>query len=595
MIKMRISKSNRLHNLLFNKQKASRLKICLLFCICFLTLGGKAWGDLIVKEKEGDSLDPLKEYRDISNSLYVTSGTGGAAGGRGGAQAGPVSNSLTGANSGVIPGEELQESKITEGESLKVQQGRKLSNFHTYIPKKQFERMVDSKEWEKIYDQSIKDNYEGMIGATTWGLANSAVGQARFNAILQAQSALSNHYMSELAFIKQVEQNPYMRQSISDAYFSCVRKKMNDSMNDQGKRYTWFEAQEICMGDESSLGTVMTVGGLDNMTPNLFDYSSVIDNKNGLKDKICLSDYLFNQEEKSESGSDMGKLKESYQKLLGDIEFKIKEGNSPSSNEPIGMRSIEYKFYYPGESSEECGMKSTQSPSELYLETLLHRYNALVIELGTFCQKVKREAEGIDEFIEREEYARLQEYYKVGGYIVDIQTIDNLYKLANDTAKVADDGKADCSVFSELFLSDSEELLSFGKDESSRGGGTTNKSSRLYKSILYKIAKGVTDITILRLYNVFYTYLQNTTTGTFGVNSEIYSLVEKQYEQILYMVLGVHNTYAPQFIFNKLKEFENINLKVNELINAQAQSFTDMRRQGEDAITQNEDFAAPNK
>ena len=321
--------------------------------------------------------DPLaKDYGEIANSMYVASGVGGNIGGRTGAIGGPGSSKLVNDSNTMVQGEKLEESEIADRESLKVTPGTKQSDFHTYIPKKQFTEFLKSKEWEDIYDKSIKENAASMIGATTWNLANSSVGEARFHALMQSQEAVSNHYLAELSFIKQVEQNPYMRQGITDAYFSCVRRQMKEGKKEGDKNITWFEAQEICMGDEgvdsNKFGT----------SPELYDYSFVHDQDEKNKE-ICLSDYLFQQEkDKGLSDDGVAKLKESYQKLFGDIEFKMDDNN----NVP-GMREIKYTFYFPGaKESGKCNIPDkTKSPSDLYLDVLLHRYNLFTEATKKWC------------------------------------------------------------------------------------------------------------------------------------------------------------------------------------------------------------------
>ena len=107
-----------------------------------------------------------------------------------------------------------------------------------------------------------------MIGSTTWNLANSSVGEARFYALMQAQKAIRSHYLAELSFIKQVEQNPYRRQGITDAYFSCVRKQMKEGKKEGNENITWFEAQEKCMGDR---GIDKDTSDKFGLSPKLFD------------------------------------------------------------------------------------------------------------------------------------------------------------------------------------------------------------------------------------------------------------------------------------------------------------------------------------
>lgn len=544
--------------------------------------------------------DPLaKDYGEIANSMYVASGVGGNIGGRAGAIGGPGSSKLVNDSNTMVQGEKLEESEIADRESLKVTPGTKQSDFHTYIPKKQFTEFLKSKEWEDIYDKSIKDNAASMIGSTTWNLANSSVGEARFYALMQAQKAIRSHYLAELSFIKQVEQNPYMRQGITDAYFSCVRKQMKEGKKEGNENITWFEAQEKCMGDR---GIDKDTSDKFGLSPKLFDYNDVYDHKDRDGKVICLSDYLFSQEEasgsdsKSTNSEGIDKLKELYKKLFGDVEFEIQN----DKDDVPGMREIKYTFYFPGgQGGKFCDIPNdSKSPSELYYDVLQHRYNLLITALGTYCQSTKRKdagtstgpgtakSVGISEFIKKDEYISLVETYKAGGYNITPMTIDNLYKIVNDTSKIADDGMVDCNAFSDLYISDTKDLYTFGNDN--------DDPSKQYKSFLYSIAKSVTDVTVMKLYSFFYRYLQNTTTGTLGVNSPIYQIADAQINQIVKNAFG-SRTNEISISTNKIIEnVGEINVQVNDQINAQSRGLTDVKRDGVNNAQQNEDFVSPN-
>ena len=559
-----------------------RLKVFVAVIVCNLVIISNAIGEE----------DPLSEYKDIRDSLYTSSALGGSAGARGASLGGPLAGTLVDSNSVVLSDKKAQEYGILgeNGKSLKVKPGEKRSDFHAPGPKNNFQRFLDSKEWDNIYDYSIKNNAASMISATTWNLANSAVGDARFSAISNAQSAMTNHYLAELSFIKQVEQNPYMKQSISDAYFSCVRDKMSE-----GDKLSWFEAQEACMGDESNNeDKSKSGGGKEKVEPSLFDFDKSLDHKGSDGKKICLSDYLFNQESGDggspvsgigTSGSDDGikKLKESYQKLFGDIEFSMEDDSSVA-----GIRKVKYTFYYPGDKDGKCEMKSDKTPTELYLDVLEHRYKILVQAVGVYCDQVKRQHNGIEDYVKLSPYKELVEYYNVAGYQVTPQLIDNLYTIAVDTSDLAQDGEVKCNVFTDMLAE--LDLLEFGNENQEQ-----KKKSRLFKSIFYGIAKRVSDITMIKLYDVFYTYLTYTTTSTFGAASNIYAVADKQINQIYKSVLRIDASQRYQFVMSNLSELAEMVNIVNALKNANSDGITDLKRDGNDIQTQNEDFVSPNK
>ena len=530
----------------------------------------------LINDAYTQDADPLLDFKDVSTSMYVASGVGGNIGGRSSAVGGPGSSKLVNSSNGIIQDETLNDSEIAEGKSLKVTPGTKQSDFHTYIPKKQFTEFLKSKEWEDIYDKSIKENAASMIGATTWNLANSSVGEARFHALMQSQEAVSNHYLAELSFIKQVEQNPYMRQGITDAYFSCVRRQMKEGKKEGDKNITWFEAQEICMGDE----------GVDSnkfgISPELYDYSFVHDQDEKNKE-ICLSDYLFQQEkDKGLSDDGVAKLKESYQKLFGDIEFKMDDNN----NVP-GMREIKYTFYFPGtKESGKCNIPDkTKSPSDLYLDVLLHRYNLFTEATKKWCNDFRQNGKenGLQEYLNSKEFKQFVEYYKVSGFNMTVQLVDNVYKLAKQTVK-NENGKIECDkVFPNIKR---EDLLKFGKDD----GNDEKDVSRQYKTIIYTIASKVTDITLIKLYSTAYNYIGNLTTGVLGINSEIYNVANKQINQILNAAVGVDIDGTTALIGQNIAYLANVYDETNEQLNANRDGMNNLRVDGQDSDGKNEEL-----
>ncbi len=520
--------------------------------------------------------DPLtKKNSDIANQVYTGQVTGGKLGKNQNSGIGSSTN-LGGTENAALAEEKVEDSKIAKDEPIKVRPNEKQQDFHTYIPKRQFNRMINSKEWEKMYDEAVSgstNNNNGaasMIGAVTWGLANSAVGQARYNAISQTHQALMNHYLAELSFIKQVEQNPQMSQSITDAYFTCVRKKMNEMNNNH--HYTWFEAQEICMGDDSD------IQGNDKIDPELFNYKEILDledSSNG--EKVCLTDYLFNQEAgkgKNENNNDgeeqesLTKLKTAYQSFIGDVLFKIKEDNNRNSD-VIGVRKINYKFIFPGGDLSDCsGNQSDEdaTPYKLYKKLVAHRYEQLVTTLGNFCQQVKRNGD-VEKFLGLEDTQKFFEYFQRPGFAMDLQVVQNLYALAEEYASRSDDGKISCNIFSDLINSIEEDLLKYGNSSSD-----DKDPSKVYKTVYYKFANVVATSTLFSAYNIMYGYLQNTTIASFGENSEIYQIAMKQIGQVVQNTLGISDISRTDEINKKsaevlmsikegLNDYQNANTK----------------------------------
>lgn len=527
---------------------------------CCLVFTSKTWAEGISSE------DPLTKQGGgkMYDAVRALSGYGGGVG----ANRNKVIGNLVDMpflNWQGIMEEKLQDSAISQNAPITPSSGKKTSNFHTYVPKNQFQLMLRSKELEEIYNKEVKDGAASMIGATTWGLANSAVGQARFNAIMQSQAAVTNHYLSELTFIKQIEQYPHMKQEISNAYFSCVRAKMQKNKNNEGEKYSWFEAQEICMGDNAEIddnsskinGELFTFANVEDIDENSTDQKG---------EKICLTDYMLNQE-----GMDNGlgdDFKKSYQAYIGDILFKIDTSNdSNNEGKANAIRTIEYKFESPGSSSgggsigeseqssqrvciqENSSENKDKKPYELVKDSFIYRYELLVNTLADYCKKVRHKEssdggngditgkQAIDArsaFENNENSKKFFETFTIVGFSIDGQTLDNLIDLIdNDASK--ENGNFNCQTISDLIDRNNNNIETTLKSVFDEGN---NSDKGAFKIALYLISAGVTKATLLQTYEMLYYYLSRTTLGGFADSSSTYKLAVQQINNVMQSTLG---------------------------------------------------------
>lgn len=311
-------------------------------------------------------------------------------------------------------GSEDKESGCVTGDDLAtiiMKPGQREKSVHALLPGRGLTDMMQS---DAVADQrsELMESKNALLNIT-WNMVEPAVAAGMHNSMIQAEQGLLNRYMSELAFISQINSKPMMRELVGDPYFECIANRMTDSGNDKNG---WVEAMAICMGDKLEKGEgrpfdkvegdpykygdssdhptkgdgTGTKSGALRQSAGGGGQNECADYKGKRADEVCkdnkdkkiqcLTDYIFQQEDEKHREE----LKKQWHKWVGDLVWILSE----EPEEGVRKHCFARLLYTKGQSGEG-------GPRDIWGDFAMHRYKMLLEDvIQEYCIKIGQRRKG---------------------------------------------------------------------------------------------------------------------------------------------------------------------------------------------------------